>query len=111
VDSICSDFLDFEYVIEAIDESLQILFCNNLLAGLVQGLLALPLAILVALTVLTDAIATNGCDVGLCTPLPVFFLFLFSHSPPLVSLSSFLTLIHAPLVFPKFYSNFLNSCM
>eukprot|EP00026_Physarum_polycephalum_P016156 Phypoly_transcript_17008.p1 GENE.Phypoly_transcript_17008~~Phypoly_transcript_17008.p1 ORF type:complete len:111 (+),score=18.31 Phypoly_transcript_17008:382-714(+) len=39
VTGICSDFLDFDYVTEYIEESLQVLFCTNLLAGLVQALI------------------------------------------------------------------------
>nr|P12671.2 RecName: Full=Sporulation-specific hydrophobic abundant protein; AltName: Full=HAP-S; Flags: Precursor [Physarum polycephalum]AAA29975.1 Hap-p protein precursor [Physarum polycephalum] len=64
VTGICSDFLDFDYVTEYIEESLRS-SSAQLLAGLVQALLALPLAVLVALVALTESIARSSCSIGL----------------------------------------------
>jgi hypothetical protein len=69
VEDICHSMLNITFV-AVIEHSLQDLFSESLLVGLVQALLALPLAALVAVTTLTNAIAWNGCFVGLSMSFP-----------------------------------------
>jgi hypothetical protein len=78
VGSILNSILNIQPIIALVEEALGLLLSQGLVAGLVNALLATPLAVLTTLTTLTDALASSGCNCGgsMC------FLFFFSFSFP-----------------------------
>nr|P14163.1 RecName: Full=Plasmodium-specific hydrophobic abundant protein; AltName: Full=HAP-P; Flags: Precursor [Physarum polycephalum]AAA29976.1 Hap-s protein precursor [Physarum polycephalum] len=64
VGGILNSLLGLGAILSLVEEVLHVLLSQALLTGLVNAIFALPLSLLVALSTLTDALASAACDCG-----------------------------------------------